>query len=67
MYIAMAKSHPATPTDVIPIRGRGEPASPPTWIKPQLAKLVAPTSEDLHCAGVEPGVHSIAIEFDLVR
>src|SRR5215467_11943907 len=44
----MAKSHPATPADVILIRGRGEPAPPPTRIKPQLAKLVekAPDGSD---------------------
>src|SRR6516162_10107894 len=38
--VAMAKSARATPTDPIPTRRRVGPASPPLWIKPQLAKLV---------------------------
>jgi ATP-dependent DNA ligase len=36
----MAKSARATPTGTIPTRRRAELASPPAWIKPQLAKLV---------------------------
>jgi bifunctional non-homologous end joining protein LigD len=37
---AMTKTARATPTGAIPARRRFGPASPPTWIKPQLAKLV---------------------------
>lgn len=38
----------ANPANTIPTRRRGEPTSPPTWIKPQLAKLVekAPDGPD---------------------
>jgi ATP-dependent DNA ligase len=38
----------ANPANTIPTRRRGEQASPPTWIKPQLAKLVetAPDGPD---------------------
>jgi DNA ligase D-like protein (predicted ligase) len=44
----MAKSSRATPTSTIPTRRRGELAAPPTWIKPQLAKLLdtAPDGSD---------------------
>src|ERR1700745_3064296 len=46
--VAMAKSSHATPTSKSPARRILEPASPPTWIKPQLAKLVqkAPDGPD---------------------
>jgi len=46
--IAMAKATRATPTGTIPTRRRIGPASPPTWIKPQLAALVkkAPDGSD---------------------
>src|SRR5215470_14346786 len=46
--VAMAKSARPTPTGKIPTRRRAEPASPPAWIKPQLAKLVerAPDGPD---------------------
>jgi bifunctional non-homologous end joining protein LigD len=37
----MVKSARATPTGTIPTRRRTELASPPAWVKPQLAKLVA--------------------------
>jgi ATP-dependent DNA ligase len=44
----MAKSARATPTSTILTSLRAESASPPTWIKPQLAKLVetAPGGQD---------------------
>src|SRR5262245_44544074 len=44
----MAKSARATPTGTIPTRRRTELASPPVWIRPQLAKLVekAPDGPD---------------------
>src|SRR5215469_12461679 len=44
----MTKSARATPLDTIPNRRRVEPTAPPTWIKPQLAKLVenAPDGPD---------------------
>ncbi len=44
----MAKSARATPTSTILTRLRAESAQPPTWIKPQLAKLVekAPDGPD---------------------
>ena len=44
----MAKSARATPTGTIPTRRRTELASPPAWVKPQLAKLVeqAPDGPD---------------------
>jgi bifunctional non-homologous end joining protein LigD len=45
---AMAKSGRANPSDTILTRRMVEPASPPAWIKPQLAKLVkeAPDGPD---------------------
>jgi DNA ligase D-like protein (predicted ligase) len=39
-YAEMAKFPPATPTGLTPTHRRAELVSPPTWIKPQLAKLV---------------------------
>ena len=44
----MTKSARANPTDTIPAHRGAELASPPTWIKPQLAKLVekAPDGSD---------------------
>jgi DNA ligase D-like protein (predicted ligase) len=42
----MAKSARATPTSTILTRLRAESASPPTWIKPQLAKLVEKEAPD---------------------
>jgi ATP-dependent DNA ligase len=40
-YIAaMTKSSRAAPRDALPTRRTVEPAPPPAWIKPQLAKLV---------------------------
>ena len=44
----MTKSARANPTNTIPLRRGAEPAPPPTWIKPQLAKLVdnAPDGPD---------------------
>src|SRR5215475_2055851 len=44
----MTKSARANPTDTIPAHRGAELASPPTWIKPQLAKLVenAPDGPD---------------------
>ena len=44
----MTKSARTTPTGTISARPRADPASPPTWIKPQLAKLVekAPDGPD---------------------
>src|ERR1700745_3482178 len=46
--VAMAKSSHATPTSKSPARRILDPAPPPTWIKPQLAKLVekAPDGPD---------------------
>src|SRR5271168_584814 len=46
--VAMAKSARANPAKTIPTRRRVEPASPPAWIKPQLAALVdkAPDGPD---------------------
>src|SRR5262249_36952301 len=47
----MARSDRTTPTGAVPTRRRSRPSSPPTWIRPQLAKLVerAPDgSEWLH-------------------
>jgi bifunctional non-homologous end joining protein LigD len=38
--VAMAKSTRATPAGTIPAHRAVEPASPPAWIKPQLAALV---------------------------
>src|SRR5882762_4906101 len=38
--VAMAKSARATALGMTPTRRRGEQASPPTWVKPQLAALV---------------------------
>ena len=45
---AMAKSSHATPAGTAPARRKVEPVPPPTWIKPQLAKLVekAPDGSD---------------------
>jgi bifunctional non-homologous end joining protein LigD len=44
----MTKSARTTPTGTISARPRVDPAFPPTWIKPQLAKLVekAPDGPD---------------------
>jgi ATP-dependent DNA ligase len=44
----MAKSARTNPTNSIPTLRRAGPASPPAWIKPQLAKLVeeAPDGPD---------------------
>jgi bifunctional non-homologous end joining protein LigD len=44
----MAKSPRTTPAGTAPVRRGAEPAAPPTWIKPQLAKLVdnAPDGPD---------------------
>ena len=44
----MPKSARAGPTGTIPTRREAGPARPPTWIKPQLAKLVekAPDGPD---------------------
>jgi ATP-dependent DNA ligase len=44
----MAKSSRATPNGSVPTRRRAELASPPLWIKPQLAKLAekAPDGPD---------------------
>jgi hypothetical protein len=46
--VPMAKSSRATPLGSVPTRRRAELASPPFWIKPQLAKLVekAPDGPD---------------------
>jgi ATP-dependent DNA ligase len=46
--IAMAKSDHVTLTGTIPTRQRVRPSPPPTWVKPQLAKLVekAPDGPD---------------------
>jgi bifunctional non-homologous end joining protein LigD len=43
-----ARRNLTKPANTIPTRRRGEPASPPTWTKPQLAKLVenAPDGPD---------------------
>ena len=43
-----ARRNRANPANTIPTHRRGEPASPPTWIKPQLTKLVekAPDGPD---------------------
>src|SRR2546423_14014351 len=43
-----ARRDRANPENTIPTRRRGEPTPPPTWIKPQLAKLVenAPEGPD---------------------
>jgi DNA ligase D-like protein (predicted ligase) len=43
-----ARRNRANPANTIPTRRRDEPVSPPTWIKPQLAKLVenAPDGPD---------------------
>ena len=45
---AMPKSARATPIGTVPNRRRAELASPPTWIKPELAKLIekAPDGPD---------------------
>src|SRR5689334_16598002 len=44
----MAKSARTNPTDTLSTLRRAKPASPPAWIKPQLAKLVekAPDGPD---------------------
>src|SRR5947207_9836896 len=44
----MAKAARTNPTDTLSTRRRVDPASPPTWIKPQLAALVkqAPDGPD---------------------
>jgi ATP-dependent DNA ligase len=46
--VSMTKSARATPPGTIPTRRGAEPPPPPTWIKPQLAKLVeyAPDGPD---------------------
>jgi bifunctional non-homologous end joining protein LigD len=46
--VAMAKSARATPSGMTPTRRKAEQASPPTWVKPQLAALVkeAPDGPD---------------------
>src|SRR5690349_21065458 len=41
----MAKSGRATPSGTTPSRQRGEPASPPAWVKPELAALVKAAPE----------------------
>jgi bifunctional non-homologous end joining protein LigD len=43
--VSMRKSARANRRHTIPIRRRLEPASPPAWIKPQLAKLVSETPD----------------------
>ena len=46
--VAMTKSARTNPTDTLSTRRRVKPASPPAWIKPQLAALVnkAPDGSD---------------------
>jgi bifunctional non-homologous end joining protein LigD len=46
--VAMAKSARATSSVTIPTRRKGEPATLPAWVKPQLAALVkeAPEASD---------------------
>src|SRR5258708_816682 len=46
--VAMPKSAHTNPTDTLSTRRRGKPASPPAWIKPQLAALAekAPDGSD---------------------
>src|SRR6267154_2389001 len=46
--VGMAKSACATPSGMTPTRRKAEQASPPTWVKPQLAALVkeAPDGPD---------------------
>ena len=48
IYMAMTKSARTNPTDTLSTRRRIKPASPPAWIKPQLAALVnkAPDGSD---------------------
>src|SRR4029077_13493400 len=48
IYMAMTKSARTNPTDTLSTRRRLKPASPPAWIKPQLAELVekAPDGPD---------------------
>jgi hypothetical protein len=53
--VAMAKSARATPSGMTPTRRKAEQASPPTWVKPQLAALVKEAPDDPEWLQPPPG------------